>query len=154
MAAIGGACRPKRLHCTPQQPLSPSEIPGWVVEDLCTGSWAPLIRAGNSNELACVYAALICHDDGVEISADNISAILKAASITIDPYWPSLFAKLCQGKDIGAMLSAVGSAAPASSAAPAAGGGGGGEAASETAPAAKEPEPEEEEEDMGFDLFD
>ena len=29
-----------------------------------------LFRAGNSNELACVYAALICHDDGVEISGE------------------------------------------------------------------------------------
>ena len=43
-------------------------------------------------------------------AADNISSILKAANVTIDPYWPSLFAKLCQGKDIGAMLNAVGSA--------------------------------------------
>ena len=101
-----------------------------------------------------MYAALICHDDGIEISADNISSILKAANVTIDPYWPSLFAKLCQGKDIGAMLNAVGSAAPASPAAATSGGSGCEATPDAAAPAAKEPEPEEEEEDMGFDLFD
>jgi len=78
------------------------------------------------------------------------------ANIEVEPYWPTLFAKLCKGKNIGDMLSAVGSA-------PAAGGDGGGaaaaapaaDAAAGAAPAAKAPEPEpvEEEEEMGFDLF-
>jgi len=62
------------------------------------------------SEVACVYAALILHDDGLEVSADNISSILKAAGVEIEPYWPTLFAKLCKGKDIGAMLSSVGTA--------------------------------------------
>jgi len=43
---------------------------------------------GNSNELACVYAALILHDDGLEVSSDNISSILKAAGIEVEAYWP------------------------------------------------------------------
>merc|ERR1712086_689818 len=96
--------------------------------------------AGNKNELACVYAALILHDDGIDITADKINDILKAAGVTVDPYWPSLFAKLCEKSDVGAMISAVGSA-------PAAGG---------AAPTAKREEvvEEEEEEEMGFDLFD
>ena len=55
---------------------------------------------GNSNELACVYAALILHDDGLEISSDNIALILKAANIEVEPYWPTLFAKLCKGKSM------------------------------------------------------
>jgi large subunit ribosomal protein LP1 len=88
-------------------------------------------------------------------AGDNISSILKAANIEVEPYWPTLFAKLCKGKNIGDMLSAVGSAPAASG-----GGGGGGaaapaEGAAAAAPAAKAPEPEpvEEEEEMGFDLF-
>ncbi|KAL3928833.1 MAG: hypothetical protein SGPRY_002222 [Prymnesium sp.] len=109
---------------------------------------------GNKNELACVYAALILHDEGMDITSDNISKILGAAGIEVEAYWPTLFAKLCKGKDMGNMIAAVGSAGPAPVAAAAAGGAaaaaGGGAAAK-----APEPEPEEEEEeDMGFDLFD
>jgi len=114
---------------------------------------------GNNNELACVYAALILNDEGLDITSDNIAKILKASNIETEAYWPTLFAKLCKGKDITAMISSVGSGGGggggggggAAAAAPAAGGGGGGAAA---APAAKEEAPEEEEEDMGFDLFD
>jgi len=59
------------------------------------------------SEIACVYAALILHDDDLEISADNINKILKAANVEVEAYWPTLFAKLCKGKDVGAMLSSV-----------------------------------------------
>jgi len=115
---------------------------------------------GNNNELACVYAALILNDEGLEINSDNIAKILKASNIETEAYWPTLFAKLCKGKDITAMISSVGSGGggggggsgsggSAAPAAPAAGGGGGG-----GSKAAPEPEPEVEEEDMGFDLFD
>ena len=112
--------------------------------------------AGNNNELACVYAALILHDEGLEISSANISSILKAGNVEVEAYWPSLFAKLCKGKDMDTLISSVGAAGGG-------GGGGGGGAAPAAAPAAgggaapaaaKEPEPEEEEEEMGFDLFD
>jgi len=72
---------------------------------------------GNSNELACVYAALILHDDGLEVSSDNISSILKAAGIEVEAYWPTLFAKLCKGKDIGSMLSAAAATEPSRTAA-------------------------------------
>ena len=109
---------------------------------------------GNNNELACVYAALILNDEGLEITSDNIAKILKASNIETEAYWPTLFAKLCKGKDITAMISSVGSGGGGgggAAAAPAAAAGGGAAAA---APAAKAEEPEEEAEDMGFDLFD
>ena len=109
------------------------------------------------SELACVYAALILHDDGLDITPENISTILKASGVEVEAYWPTLFAKLCKGKDMDAMIASVGSGGGG-------GGGGGGAApvaaaaAGGAAPAAAakapEPEPEEEEEDMGFDLFD
>jgi hypothetical protein len=44
------------------------------------------------SEQACTYAACILHDDGVEITADNIKAILAAANVTVDSYWPMLLA--------------------------------------------------------------
>jgi len=76
------------------------------------------MSGGNSSELACVYAALALHDDGVEITAEKISAMLAAAGVTVEPYWPGLFAKLCQGKDLGAMISSIGSGARARACAP------------------------------------
>jgi large subunit ribosomal protein LP1 len=106
----------------------------------------------STSELACTYAALILHDDGVEATVDNIKAILGAAKVEVEPYWPMLFAKLLEKKSLDDFIMNVG-AAPA---APAAGGGAapaaaaGGEAKKEE----KKVEEESEEEDMGFDLFD
>eukprot|EP00793_Prasinoderma_coloniale_P006607 PRCOL_00001437-RA len=78
------------------------------------------------SEQACVLAALILHDGEVEISADKIKAIVTAAGIEVESYWPTLFEKFLANQDIGDMLSNP----------------------------EPEPEEEEEEEDMGFDLFD
>ena len=106
----------------------------------------------NTNELACVYSALILHDDEIPITADKINALCKAANVEVEVIWPTLFAKCLAGQDVGALLSAIGSApaAGAAAAAPAAGG--------DAAPAeeAKKEESEEEEsdDDMGFSLFD
>ncbi|KAF1987993.1 ribosomal protein 60S [Aulographum hederae CBS 113979] len=107
-------------------------------------------------ELATSYAALILADDGVEITADKLQTLIKAAKIEdVEPIWASLFAKALEGKDVKELLSNVGSGGGAA-AAPAAGGAtGGGGAAEEAAPeAAKEEEKEESDEDMGFGLFD
>jgi len=115
----------------------------------------------SNDELACIYAALILHDDGISITADKISTILKAAGVSVEPYWPTLFAKALDGVDVGSLLGSLGSAASAVSAGPAAGG-----AAAAAAPAAaeakeevkeekkKEESEEESDEDMGFSLFD
>jgi large subunit ribosomal protein LP1 len=106
-------------------------------------------------EQACTYAACILHDDGVEVTADNIKAILTAANVTVEGYWPMLFAKLLEKKSLDDFISNVG-AAPAAgggggAAAPAAGGG----AAAADAPKEEEKKEEEsEDEDMGFSLFD
>ncbi|EOO01923.1 putative 60s acidic ribosomal protein p1 protein [Phaeoacremonium minimum UCRPA7] len=106
-------------------------------------------------ELATSYAALILADDGVEITADKITTLLKAAAIEeVEPIWAQLFAKALEGKDVKDLLSNVGSgggAAAAAGGAPAAGGAG---AAEEAAEEAKEEEKEESDEDMGFGLFD
>ncbi len=52
--------------------------------------------------------ALILADDGLEITADNILAITKAAKIEVEPYWPALFAKLFAKKSITDLITNVG----------------------------------------------
>ncbi|EPE05675.1 60s acidic ribosomal protein p1 [Ophiostoma piceae UAMH 11346] len=104
-------------------------------------------------ELATSYAALILADDSVEISADKINTLIKAANVEVEPIWAQLFAKALEGKDVKDLLSNVGSGGGA--AAPAAGAAAAGGAAAEEAPEeAKVEEKEESDDDMGFGLFD
>jgi len=109
----------------------------------------------SNSELAVSYAALILADDAVEITADKLQTLIKAAGVEdVEPIWTSLFAKALEGKDVKDLLLNVGSGGGA--AAPAAGGAASGDAAAaEEKPAEKEEEAKEEsDEDMGFGLFD
>ena len=51
-----------------------------------------------NSELACTYAALILHDEGVEITQDKLKAIIAAAGVEIESYYPMMFAKYLDGK--------------------------------------------------------
>ncbi|KAJ3023395.1 UNVERIFIED_CONTAM: hypothetical protein HDU68_012597 [Siphonaria sp. JEL0065] len=111
----------------------------------------------SASEAALVYAALILHDDGLEITADKLSTLVAAAGVEVESIWASLFAKALDGKDVGSFLFAVGSGSGAGAAAPAAGAAPA--AAEAAAPAAgkkeeKKEEKEESDDDMGFGLFD
>lgn len=104
----------------------------------------------NFDELACTYAALILHDTGLSITADNISSILKASNVTVEPYWPSLLATFLNKEGVANLLSNLGgssSSAPAGGAAPASSG------SSAPAKEATPPASSSSEGDMGLDLF-
>jgi large subunit ribosomal protein LP1 len=110
------------------------------------------------SELACTYAALILHDDGIPVTADKIAALVKAANVSVESFWPGLFAKLVEKRNIEDLILNVGAGGGGGAvafSAPAAGG-----AAAAAAPAAaaveeKKEEPKEEsDDDMGFSLFD
>ncbi|XP_056159582.1 60S acidic ribosomal protein P1-like [Syzygium oleosum] len=112
----------------------------------------------SAGELACTYATLILHDDGISITAEKIASLVKAANVSVESYWPSLFAKLAEKRSVGDLITNVGSgggggAAPVAVAAPA--GGAAGAAAAAPAVEEKKEEPKEEsDDDMGFSLFD
>merc|ERR1711865_269213 len=72
----------------------------------------------STSQLACTYAALILHDDEMAITAENIKTLVNAANVEVETYWPGLFAKALDGKDINDLLTTLSSA-----------GGGGGAAA-------------------------
>ncbi|KAJ1667668.1 hypothetical protein IW140_001275 [Coemansia sp. RSA 1813] len=103
-------------------------------------------------EKAIVYATLILADDNVDVTADKLEAITKAANVPVEPIYFSLFAKAFEGRDVNELLLNVGSAAAAAPAAGAAGAGAAAGAAAAEAPAAEEEE--ESDDDMGFGLFD
>ncbi|KAL6322078.1 hypothetical protein AAG906_005010 [Vitis piasezkii] len=107
-------------------------------------------------ELAAVYACLALHDDGIPITAEKISTLVKAANVPVEPYWPLLFAKLVEKRSIEDLITNVGSGGGGGAVAVAAptSGGGGGAAAPPPVEEKKEEPKEESDDDMGFSLFD
>ncbi|EWC47188.1 60S acidic ribosomal protein P1 [Drechslerella stenobrocha 248] len=87
-----------------------------------------------TSELAVSYAALILADDGIDITAEKLQTLLKAATVDVEPIWTTLFAKALEGKDVKDLLLNV--------------------AAEDVKEEEKEEEKEESDEDMGFGLFD
>ena len=107
-------------------------------------------------ELACSYATFILHDDGIPVTAEKIATLVKAANLSIESYWPILFAKLVEKRNIDDLIMNVGSGGgggAVSVSAPAAGGAAAAPAAA-AAEEKKEEAKEESDDDMGFSLFD
>ena len=105
------------------------------------------LTESQKEELVVSLATLVCADSSVELSAENINAVITASKNTVRPYWAALFsshlAKI--DGDVDRFLAAPGS-----------GGGGGGGGGGDAAEAEKEEEKEEEEsaEEMGgMDMF-
>lgn len=91
--------------------------------------------------------------------SEKIATIVKAANLTIESYWFSLFAKLAEKRNINELILNVGAGGGGGAVAVAAptGGAAGGAAGGSAAPPPEEKkeEPKEEsDDDMGFSLFD
>merc|ERR1711922_51773 len=105
-----------------------------------------LKMAQNISEKACVYASIILADDQIEITADKISALLSAAKVEVESFWPGLFAKAVNGIDVKAIVGNVGVGSGSAGAAA----GGEAAAAEEAKEEVKEDSEEESDDDMGF----
>ncbi|XP_006851645.1 PREDICTED: 60S acidic ribosomal protein P1-like isoform X1 [Chrysochloris asiatica] len=98
------------------------------------------------SELACIYSALILHNDEVTVTEDKINVLIKAAGVNVEPFLPSLFAKVLANVNIGSLICNVGAGGPAPSIAAV--------PAEEKKVEAKKEQSEESNDNMGFGLFD
>merc|ERR1712127_85114 len=89
-------------------------------------------KMASDGEQGCSYAAMILHDDGIEITEEKIKTLLDAAKVQYDSYWPGLYCKALASADLNKIItspSGGGSAGPAAASGGAAAAGG--EAAAE-----------------------
>lgn len=64
-------------------------------------------------ELSCTYAALILHDEGLEVSASQMAKLIESSGNKVDSFWPTIFAKALAGKNVADLLcGGAASAAP------------------------------------------
>merc|ERR1711934_721585 len=119
---------------------------GFIILKLLIGKMASVeaksLSQAEHDELCCSYAALMLHDDGVEITAEKLSKGIKASGNEVEPYWPMLFAKALKTANISDLLTNVGSAGAGPAAGPVA-------AAAEVVEEKKEEKEEVEDVDMG-----
>ncbi|XP_026424992.1 60S acidic ribosomal protein P1-like [Papaver somniferum] len=110
-----------------------------------------------SGELACTYAIMILHDDGIPITDEKIATLVKKANVQCESYWPGLFSKFTEKKNVEDLITATGGSGAAVVDVSASAGGG---AKVVEAPAAEEKKKKEEEkeesddDDMIMNLFD
>merc|ERR1711981_124593 len=101
------------------------------------------LDANTKDQMACTFAALLCHDQGLEVNSANLAKVCKAAGLTVAPYWPMLFANALDGRDMSDFMAVSGGGSGPVQAVAA----GGQEAVAAPKEEAKKEE-EEEEEDM------
>ena len=58
-------------------------------------------------ELCCTYAALMLHDDGLQVTGEKLNQVFKTSGNHVEPYWPILFAKALGSANIDELLSNV-----------------------------------------------
>mmetsp|Transcript_5260 Transcript_5260/g.5381 ORF Transcript_5260/g.5381 Transcript_5260/m.5381 type:complete len:128 (+) Transcript_5260:41-424(+) len=109
----------------------------------------------DKDQLVTSLATLVVSDSGVDVTAENINAVLEGSGNVVAPYWATLFANYIEkAGGVKRFFTAPGAGGGAA-AAPAAAAGGGAPAGG-AAPAKEAPKPKEEEVDAldgGMDMF-
>mmetsp|Transcript_5257 Transcript_5257/g.5375 ORF Transcript_5257/g.5375 Transcript_5257/m.5375 type:complete len:129 (+) Transcript_5257:41-427(+) len=110
----------------------------------------------DKDQLVTSLATLVVSDSGVDVTAENINAVLEGSGNVVAPYWATLFANYIEkAGGVKRFFTAPGAGGGAA-AAPAAAAGGAAPAASAAAAPAPAAKPKEEEVDAlegGMDMF-
>ena len=61
-----------------------------------------------AKSIACSQAL----KDWTILQGDNIQTLVKAAGVSVEPYWPNLFAKLFEKRSIADLITNVGAGQP------------------------------------------
>lgn len=56
------------------------------------------LSPAQKDELVCTYSSLVLHDSEAEITAESMNAVIKAAGLSVEAYWTTLFSKMVAGK--------------------------------------------------------
>ena len=59
------------------------------------------------NDACCSYAALMLHDEGIEITTEKLTKAIKSSGNETEAFYPGLYAKALKGADVGALLESV-----------------------------------------------
>merc|ERR1711976_853907 len=60
------------------------------------------------NQLACNLAALILHDEKVDMTSENLSNVLEKSGLKVPNYWPLLMSKALEGQNFEDLLKVSG----------------------------------------------
>lgn len=77
-----------------------------------TGTETTSATTTNKAEVANAFAALILADADVDITAEKLQKLLKAANIDVEPIWATIFAKAIEHKNIKDILTTISTSAP------------------------------------------
>ncbi|RVW22371.1 Serine/arginine-rich splicing factor SR34A [Vitis vinifera] len=61
------------------------------------------------HEIACTYATLILHDDGISVHTGEDQYFGESCEVEVESYWPALFAKLVEKRNVEDLIANVGS---------------------------------------------
>merc|ERR550514_2118689 len=60
------------------------------------------------DQMACTFACLLLHDEGLEVNASNINKVLDNTGNKVTPYWPMLVSQALAGRNLGDLLTVSG----------------------------------------------
>lgn len=67
------------------------------------------LSLSDKSTLACTYACLLLHDEGLDIEAKSIKKLLDAANVKYEAFWPTIFEKTLKGRNISDLIVSGGS---------------------------------------------
>ncbi len=65
---------------------------------------ASKISSQDKATLACSYAMMILHDEGLGVTAEKVQKLITASGIEIEGYWAKIFAANMDGVDLSDLM--------------------------------------------------